>query len=418
MIKAAIIAIGSELMRGKMDDTNSTFFARWFDRYGVKVVKRINVEDELDAIVASLECCEDCDIILSTGGLGPTKDDLTREGFARYLKKDLFFSEPLWKTIAERMQQRGYYLYESNKQQAFLFEGAEVLENHRGTAPGVFYRNGEQLIFILPGPPSENRIMATERIFPILKREGVVKGLFFSEVFRVYGTGESQLADLFVDKDDGYFEIGYYFSSEGFIELHFRKYSEDGKMPVDFADKVAFYKSLLHESGFFFTEDIPLTELLFSKLKHKNLSISFAESCTGGGVSSELVKVAGVSSVYLGGVVSYSNELKQKVLGVQAMTIQQYGAVSSETVLEMVAGIQKITQSDIAVSVSGIAGPQSDSGGKPAGLVWFGFFFCGKYWSEEKRFCGLGREQVIHKAINYVYMRILQIMDAMPLPKF
>lgn len=408
MVTVAIIAVGSELMRGKMDDTNSTFFARWFESLGMRVKYRINVADVGSEIVSAMRYCGDADILVTTGGLGPTKDDLTRAAAAEYAGKELVFFPNLWKKIEAYLKSRNYPAYESNKQQAYLWDGVEVMDNCCGTAPGLFYRNKKQIVVLLPGPPKENKIMAREQLLPRLEKYNLVQGKFFSEVIRVYGIGESGIADLFAERDNGYFDLGYYFSDAGYIELHFRRFSNDGTKPADFDDNVINYKNLLTANKIFFTEDKPLEQVFYEKLLDKKKTISFAESCTGGKISSTFVKIAGVSQVYAGGVVSYTVEMKQKILGVKESTIANHGIVSGETVKEMASGIKKITGSDIAISVSGVAGPGEDSDGNPAGLVWFGLDIDGKTEEFSVCFAGMGREKIIQKAVNHAFVSVLQ----------
>lgn len=408
MTTVAIIAVGSELMRGKMNDTNSTYFARWFENLGMRVKYRVNVADVGSEIVAAMRFCKDADILVTTGGLGPTKDDLTRIAAAEYAGKELVFFPMLWKKIETYLKAKNYPIYESNKQQAYLWDGVEVLDNDCGTAPGLFYRNGKQIVVLLPGPPSENKVMAENKLLPRLEKYNIIQGKFFTEVVRTYGIGESGIADLFAANDDGYFELGYYFSIEGYIELHFRRFSDNGVKPKDFDDKVAAYLKILADNNVFYTEDKPIEQVLYETLLKKKKTISFAESCTGGKVSSTFVKTAGVSQVYAGAVVSYTAEMKQKVLGVSADTISQHGVVSAATVKEMAAGIKKITGSNIAVAVSGVAGPGADTDGNPAGLVWIGFDIDGKTEEFSVKLAGMRREQVIQKAVNQIFVYVLQ----------
>ena len=333
---------------------------------------------------------------------------MTRIAAAEYAGKELVFFPMLWKKIETYLKAKNYPIYESNKQQAYLWDGVEVLDNDCGTAPGLFYRNGKQIVVLLPGPPSENKVMAENKLLPRLEKYNIIQGKFFTEVVRTYGIGESGIADLFAANDDGYFELGYYFSIEGYIELHFRRFSDNGVKPKDFDDKVAAYLKILADNKVFYTEDKPIEQVLYETLLKKKKTISFAESCTGGKVSSTFVKTAGVSQVYAGAVVSYTAEMKQKVLGVSADTISQHGVVSAATVKEMAAGIKKITGSNIAVAVSGVAGPGADTDGNPAGLVWIGFDIDGKTEEFSVKLAGMRREQVIQKAVNQIFVYVLQ----------
>ena len=395
-------------MRGKIDDTNSTFFTRWFEKLGIKVKYRVNVADIGSEIVSAMRYCHDADILITTGGLGPTKDDLTRIAAAEYAGKELVFFPMLWKKIEAYLKTKKYPHYESNKQQAYLWDGVEVMDNSCGTAPGLFYKKNRQIVALLPGPPSENRIMAENQLLPRLEKYKLIQGKFFTDVVRVYGIGESGIADLFAKQDDRYFDIGYYFSNDGYTELHFRRFSEDGTKPSDFDKNVKVCKKLLTDNAVFFTEDKPIEQIVYEALLEKKKTVSFAESCTGGKISSTFVKTAGVSQVYAGGVVSYTVEMKQKILGVAKDTIAQYGVVSAQTVKEMARGIKNITGSNIALSVSGTAGPGSDAEGNPAGLVWFGLDIDGTTEEFSVQFSGMKREQVIQKTVNQAFIAILQ----------
>ena len=410
MKTASIIAIGSELMRGKMDDSNSTFLARWLESKGFVVSRRINVADDIDDIVEAFELCSDSDLTLTTGGLGPTEDDLTRAALAKFLGKELVYSESVWSDIARYLGSRKYPLSESNKVQAYIIEGSRVIDNHKGTAPGIYY-NAKNTVAILPGPPSENIPMVENQLFDILKSDGFITGGFYSEVYRLYNIGESYLTDLFKGLDDGYFEIGYYFSSEGFIELHFRKYTENGGRPQGFDEKVAVFIEILKQNDVFITQNKTLSQILASRVGVCGEKLAFAESCSGGMLSANFVKVAGVSSIYLGSVTAYSNEIKNSVLGVSTQTLAKYGAVSEETAREMASGVARITGATLSVATSGIAGPDGGTEDKPVGTVCFAIYHNGKLLSEQKLFSSLSREHFMQRVTNYAYMMLLKQLD-------
>jgi len=411
MISASIIAVGSELMRGKMDDTNSTFLARWFESNGIKVINRINVEDTVEAIRKGVELCSNADIIISTGGLGPTDDDVTRDGFAAYLAVDLVFNEDSWQDIIKLFVNRNYPMALSNKRQAFMFKNGHMIRNENGTAPGLYYKSGNKIFILLPGPPHENKPMVYDSVYPLLNVSGFIKGSINSKVFRLYDGGESTIADLFSTVKNEYFdEIGYYFSNEGYVELHFRKYSlfniVDSK---EFIEAYNVYLHLLQINSIYYTENKSISEIVFNKLFQRKMTISFAESCTGGAVSAELVKNAGVSAVFNGGINSYSNHVKSHVLGVDSKTLETYGAVSEETVREMAINASKLFESDISVAVSGIAGPDGGSDEKPVGLVWFAYYVNGTVITEKEVFHG-DRIRIIQRSTTRVFKKLSQLI--------
>ena len=411
MISASIIAVGSELMRGKMDDTNSTFLARWFESKGIKVINRINVEDTVDAIRRGVELCSNADIIISTGGLGPTDDDVTRDGFAAYLGVDLVFNEDSWQDIVKLFIKRNYPMAQSNKRQAFMFKNGHMIPNSNGTAPGLYYKSDNKLFILLPGPPHENKPMIVDSVYRLLNESGFIKGAINSKVFRIYDSGESTIADLFSSVNNQYFdEIGYYFSNEGYVELHFRKYSlHDIVDSKEFIEAYRVYLHLLEINAIYHTENKSISEIVFNKLHKSKMTITFAESCTGGAVSAELVKNPGVSSVFNGGINSYSNHVKSHILGVDSKILEKYGAVSEETVREMAINAVRLFESDISVAVSGIAGPDGGSEEKPVGLVWFAYYINGTVIAEKEVFNG-DRVRVIQRTTNRVFKRLSQLI--------
>lgn len=410
MVTASIIAVGSELMRGKMDDTNSTFLARWFEANGIKVVNRVNAADTNESLISAFKNCKGTDIVVTTGGLGPTDDDITRDVFAEFISKKLVFSESTWSEIAEYIVSKKFILSDSNKRQAFVPETAEIIRNPNGTAPALYCLNGGVHYFLLPGPPSENKPLITNDVYSILNKVGLLKGKIWSSVYRVYETGESALADMFDNKDSGYFdEIGYYFSQSGFVELHFRKYSESGR-PEGFDKEVDFFLDILNKNKVFYTENKPLPFIVYDLLLEKGLKVTFAESCTGGNISGNFVSCPGVSAVYNGGIVAYSNDIKNKILGVDQAVLDGVGAVSKECVEAMSNGVLKMFNADIAVAVSGIAGPDGGTVLKPVGLVWFSINYKGKIFSESEVFVG-DRDRVINRSVNRVYRRLIEVLN-------
>jgi nicotinamide-nucleotide amidase len=406
MKTAAIISVGTEIMRGKIDDTNSTFISRFLKDCGIQVKYRLSVEDEIDDIVSAINHVNKSDLIILTGGLGPTDDDLTREALASYLDKPLTFQESQWKLLSVFFRRFNRPIAESNKKQADLIEGANFIQNKNGTAPGMYYDGDKNLFVLLPGPPGENQPMIKEDIYNLLSKKGFFKGDIYTRVFRLYNIGESSVADIFKNfKDD--IQLGYYFSSNGWVEVHFSKFIIDKKEMKNADMIVEKGLKLISDNNIFYTDDDDLSHIVLDILLKKNLTISFAESITGGNLSGELVKNPGSSKVFTGGIVSYSNEMKKSILGVTDDSLSKYGAVSEQVVKEMVYGLKNISGSEISISVSGIAGPDGGSFEKPVGLVYTGFLF-GNELIIKKELFGGKRFQIINRCINFIYSEIIK----------
>ncbi len=409
---AGIISVGTEIMLGKIDDTNATYLCRWLKDCGIKVNLRLTVEDNIDSIVSAIKQINSFDLIILTGGLGPTSDDITREALAKFLNKKLVFQEGEYHDILSIFSKLNRPAPESNKKQAELIEGGAFLKNDFGSAPGMFYEEKGRVFVLLPGPPRENQPMVKNYLFPKLKDKGFVHGSLHSKVFRIYNVGESMVADLFVSFNEDV-DIGYYFTSGGWCEIHLNKYINDENSIQGMANikKLAIAAEKVNEAlkgaAFFFTEDKDISHIVLDTLIEKGLTISFAESITGGNLSGEFVKNPGVSKVFLGSIVSYSNEVKRDALGVSQGTLDKYGAVSEEVVREMAFGLKKLTKSDIAISVSGIAGPDGATTDKPVGLVYFGFLFGDTFYYKKEIFMGT-RARIMTRAVNMVFVEILK----------
>jgi nicotinamide-nucleotide amidase len=411
MKNAGIISVGTEIMRGKIDDTNSTFIARWLKDCGIKLKFRLSVEDEINDIVSAIKYIEECDLIILTGGLGPTKDDLTREALSKFLNKKLVFQENEWEKLKYFFNKYiKIPIADSNKQQVELIEGGEFLRNDNGTAPGMFCNVNNKIFILLPGPPKENQPMIKNYLFPKLKESGFITGDIYTRVFRLYNIGESTVADFFKDFNEE-IEIGYYFTQTGWVEIHLSKFitTSDDLDKIQPIIKKA--ENILTDNKVFFTEDKDLSQLVLELLIKNNQTISFAESITGGNISGEFVKNPGSSKALLGSIVSYSNESKQKLLCVSEESLLKFGAVSEEVVKEMVIGLKKTIGSDICVSISGIAGPDGGTEQKPVGLVYFGFMFGDKLIVKKEIISGV-RSRIIVRCINYVYVEILKWLNS------
>lgn len=414
MKTASIIAVGTEIMNGKMNDTNSTYLSRLLADRGLKVLYRINVDDTVEAIVKAASFVSESDLIIFTGGLGPTEDDLTREGAAAYLGKKLVFVPELWDHISALFTDQKRPVYESNKQQAFIIEGSQVLENKIGSAPGLLYHTKNQFVTLLPGPPAENQKMIHEQLLPRLEKEHFFETKLVKKIIRIYKAGESQIADLFKNVDKSGLEVGYYFSSRGWVEVHFKKWIHPGENRdnTGLDKQIEPFLALLEKEKLTYTPDEHISKLVLDLLMEKNKTVAFAESITGGALSAGIVENDGASRVLNGGIVSYSNRVKSELLGVKEKSLTNHGAVSPEVAEEMARGLGEKIDADLFVSITGIAGPTGNTPTKPLGLVYMGFLFDGKLSVLKKVFHG-SRQRVIKKCINYVYIELYSYLHSL-----
>jgi nicotinamide-nucleotide amidase len=369
-MRAIFIAVGSELLDQERVDTNSLYVARKLMERGILMDMKIVVGDVAENLTWAIKnACKRAQLVVVTGGLGPTEDDITREAAATALKKELFFKEEIVDDIKDRFKKRGVVMPEINTRQAFVIEGADLLPNTIGTAPGQYIDDETFKLLLLPGPPREMKLMfdkvLAEKIAPLCNF------FIFKRCFKFSGITESEtdamIADIYVKHRNVRTTV---LATPGVIEVHLlgrsKKSVEDAQIETDaVAEKI---KTKMGE--FLITsEDINFEEYIVAELKRLNLTLSVAESCTGGGLGNRITHVPGSSEVFTGGVIAYSNEMKQKILGVSEKTLKTHGAVSRETAKEMACGVRELTGSDIAVAITGIAGPGGAVRGKPVGLV-------------------------------------------------
>ncbi len=411
IINASIISVGTEILRGEIEDTNASFISKLLTEHNIFVDKRFAVLDESQSIINALESSEGIKIVILTGGLGPTDDDLTRETLSDYLGLPLVFHNHLWVNIENRFKTiPGAVLTENNRRQAMLIEGAKEIPNPRGTACGQYIKLDLTVYFLIPGPPSENRPMLNDSLVEILKSLGYIKGELLKKVFRIYNSGESFIQEKLKDINFTGVQRGYYFSYYGWTDVHISA-SSTHISSFDFYTIVKNVEDVLIASNFLYTDERPLNVLLSERLCELNYKISFAESITGGNLSTEFVKVPGASNLLDFSCVSYSNDSKIEFLGVSEKNLELHGAVSEEVVKEMVNEISRITGSEVAVSVSGIAGPDGGSSEKPVGTVWIAYKIKNLIFTEKMFFNG-DRERVIARTTTRVYSKLLELLNS------
>jgi len=367
---AEIIAVGSELLTPYRLDTNSLFLTAELNRLGFHVRRKHVIGDRDDDLRdVFLHALERVDVVVSCGGLGPTEDDRTREIVAEALGRKLKRNDEILREIQERFRKFGRTMPEVNTRQAMVPEGAEPLENTRGTAPGLWLETGGKVIVLLPGPPTELQPMFVREVKPRLARRGANLRLYTRDL-RITGLPESdvdqRVASIYTQYAGTETTI---LASPGEIQLHPRVWSEDEVAATKLLDEMVKRFALALGENLFSTSGETLEDVVAKDLHEHRATIAVAESCTGGMLAARLTNVPGSSSYFLGGVVSYSNDLKSAWVDVPKELIEAKGAVSSEVALAMADGIRRRTGATLGVGVTGIAGPGGATPEKPVGLV-------------------------------------------------
>lgn len=403
-MKAEIICVGTELLLGNIVNTNAAYLSEQLAGLGVTCHYQTVVGDNHDRILETLGiAAKRNDLILLCGGLGPTPDDLTKETVAEFCKKKLVMDENSKKNIADYFAARGIKPADNNWKQALLPEGCKVFDNHNGTAPGMALEAGKVKYILLPGPPEELKLMFEESVIPYLKALSTNKIL--SQTVKICGLSESRVAEQIADliEKQSNPTIATY-AKPGEVHIRVTANADDQKEAAKLIKPVV--KELKNRFGndIYTTEDkVTLEKALVDLLTSANLTISCAESCTGGLLSATLVSVPGVSELYKAGFVTYSNKAKRRLLNVKKGTLQKYGAVSQQTAQEMVKGLLTETKTDVGIAVTGIAGPDGGTKEKPVGLVYISCNVKGKVTVSECHFKG-DREKIRHQSVAAALM--------------
>ncbi len=376
-ISAEILCVGTELLLGDIINTNASFIARELSTVGISVFHQTVVGDNAgrlrDAVATALSRS---DILVTSGGLGPTYDDITKETVAELLGLPMYYDGETAKRIHAYFNRIGREMPKSNEKQAMTPVGANVIMNPRGTAPGLIisgeYAGCERTVVMLPGPPCELEPMTKESIIPALAAKfNVGERVFFSRNLHFTGIGESSLEEIIRPLMDSLNPTVAPYAGEGEVRIRVtaaaESISEAETMCDEMIEKIRGYGV----SKYMYSIDIPsIEETLVTRLKEKGLTVSVAESCTGGLISKRLTDVPGVSKVYTGGVCSYDTKIKESVLGVGAETLEKYSAVSEKTAREMAEGVRRLMKTDIGIATTGYAGPGGGTTEDPVGTVY------------------------------------------------
>ncbi len=367
-MNAVIISIGFELLNGRTVNSNATYIAKKLNEIGIKVNRIITIADTGEAISQALrEALENSEVVITTGGLGPTNDDITKEVVMEVMGSKPVFEEKILSKIEERFKRRGLVMPEINRNQAIVPDNAKIIYNEPGTAPGLLFINEGRYLAVLPGVPKEMRFLMEKGVLPELRKK-VTRSIPQIVSVKTAGLPESALYEKIIPyfKENSGLELMFYPDYSG-VEI--KVFSDDNKMLDAFINKV---KESLGEHVYSINGATGLPEAVAEILIKKRLTVAVAESCTGGLLGHLLTSVPGSSSYFLGGVTAYANDIKQNILGVSEERLISKGAVSVETAKQMAEGVKHLFNSDLALSVTGIAGPEGGTKEKPVGLVYIG----------------------------------------------
>lgn len=407
---AEIITIGDELLIGQVTDTNSAWMGRELNKVGIEVIRVVSVRDRADEITEAVnDAMNRADIVLMTGGLGPTKDDITKQTLCAYFDTELVFSEEVFENI-KRVLASKIPMNALNKSQAMVPKDCLVINNRVGSASVSWFEKNGKVLVSMPGVPQEMITVMSEEVIPRLRKK-FDTDVIIHKTFTVKNYPESVLAEKLESWEEALPESIKlaYLPKPGIIRLRLTGRGKDKEeVKSQISVEGCKLKSIL-EDAVFDEEDTPLEILIGNLLREKNLTVSTAESCTGGSIAAKLTSVSGSSDYFKGGIVAYSNEIKESLLGVSSETLKKQGAVSEETVIEMVKGAMKALKTDCAVSTSGIAGPGGGTKEKPVGTVWIAAAYKNEIRTM-KQDTDRGREMNVERAGNNAFLLLLDLL--------
>ena len=407
-----LISVGTEILLGNIVNTNAAYLSEKCAALGLSCYYQDVVGDNEERLCETIKTAlSRADILLLSGGLGPTQDDLTKEAAAKVMGKSLYLHEESKAAIQAFFEKRGLEITDNNWKQAMMPEGCIVVDNPNGTAPGVIMAENGKHVILMPGPPNEMIPMFETSIMPYLSK--LQSGVIFSQTVKICGVGESKVETMVKDLIEGQTNptIATY-AKTGEVHLRVTARAEGEKEARKLVKPVV--KDLKTRFGghIYTTDDeVTLEKAIVDLLLANKLTISTVESCTGGLLAARLINVPGVSEVFKSGYITYSNKAKRRLLGIKKNTLLKHGAVSKEIAREMVKGAALISKADVTVSVTGIAGPDGGSEEKPVGLVYIGCNVCGRITVKEYHFSGDRskiRDNTVSAALSLMRECILQ----------
>ena len=407
-----IIVIGDELLIGQVTDTNSGWIARELNHIGWEVTEITTVRDRSREITDALNSSFGrVDVVLMTGGVGPTKDDITKQTLCDYFGGKLVFDESVFANVEAIFRRRKLTMNDSTRNQAYVPNVCTVIQNSVGTAPVMWFERNGKVLVSMPGVPTEMKTVMKEAVISRLREYFQDHSSILHRTCLVKDFTESRLSETLSDFEaqlPACIKLAY-LPTPGVIRLRLTARGDEESYLQKIIDDEFFKLRTILGSHLFCGSDTTLAGALGSILTERGETLATAESCTGGNIAHEITRVAGSSVYFKGSVVAYSNEVKARVLNVSSETLSGFGAVSRETVLQMVSGVQRLLSSDCAIATSGIAGPGGGSVEKPVGTVWIAVRYGER--SEAECFCFEGdREQVIARATQSALLMLIQLM--------
>jgi nicotinamide-nucleotide amidase len=414
-MKAAIVTIGDEILIGQIVDTNSAYIAKALDKIGIATHEMLSISDDKQHILNTFQSLQNkVEVVIITGGLGPTKDDITKKTFCDYFQDTLIENEAVLthvKSIIEGIYKRP--ITQINRDQALVPSTAKVLFNQTGTAPGMWMEKENTVFISLPGVPYEMKYLIDNEVIANLVQK-FERPYIIHQTIMTYGTGESLIAEQIEEWEDklpDYIKLAY-LPSPGKVRLRLTARGEDKELlQTAIAQQVKMLDELIHDIIVGYNEDEAIEVMLGRLMAEKGITLATAESCTGGKIASTLTSVSGASNYFKGSVVSYATQTKIDVLGVSKSIIDEFSVVSAQVATEMALGIQKLAQVDYAIATTGNAGPAKGDTAADLGIVFIAIATPAGVFVEEFNF-GQPREKVIDRAVGksleLVYKEILK----------
>ena len=398
-MKATIVTIGDEILIGQILDTNTRYISQALNRIGIVVHQQISIGDTAQQITTTLDqALSTTDLTIITGGLGPTKDDITKHTLTAYFNSELVYNQEVGDFVSELLARRGIAFTELNRGQAMVPKCCTVLHNAHGTAPGMMFERDGKIVISLPGVPFEMRHLIDDKVIPMLAERFTLKSIIHRTMI-TSGIPESLLAERIAAWEDALPEMLHlaYLPAPNIVRLRLSAYQVEGQSVGKIIDhQFELLRKIIPQAVVGF-EDASVEQLLHNALIERGEKLSVAESCTGGNIASKFTAMAGASAYFMAGVVSYSNDAKSDILGVNPELIATYGAVSEQVAIAMAEGVKRVGKSDYGIATTGIAGPSGGSAEKPVGTVWFGISTPNRTFAVMKN-CGTDRGQIIERA--------------------
>lgn len=377
-MKAEILTIGDEILIGQITNTNSVWIAQQLNHMGIKVVHMASVSDDEQAIISAFEAAHKrADLVFITGGLGPTKDDITKKTFSKYFDSELIINSEVLSDVSSFFIKRGREVGELNRLQALVPKDCYVIRNKTGTAPGMWMKKNNTVYISMPGVPHEMKGMMTDSILPKIKNENALASIYHKTIL-TQGIPESNLAELIEKWEDELINKNIklaYLPQPGMVRLRLSTSGKDIEvLKNNIESEIEKLKPIISKFIYGYEnygEETPKLEKIVSELlREKKQTLALAESCTGGYIASLFTAIPGASDIFKGGIVPYNNTAKHEILNVEQKVFETVGAVSKECVEQLASNVIKKFDADYAISVSGIAGPSGGTDEKPVGLVW------------------------------------------------